>query len=289
MIKKYEVLANGPLPDDLKVTVIIDLCTKDLREHLELGTKEMKYQEVRDEIVFYVERKRDLFGSQLKAMEVDSHETVNETWWGGGWPEEEYYEEDHHHDHSQYSVQELSYMYNKGYKGKGSKGGGKGKGKSGWFGGWQNKGAPKGQSGENGKGAGAKGDGKGKGGGFQGECHWCGVWGHSQSRCRAKDEYMNQVRANGGGSGVKGGYTQNVETKPEEKTDIGTLENAGGGWRMLCSLERNKFAPLRPEEDEEEDSGVTTAWSLAHPKWCPRILLSTENTQKGCPRNLALQ
>ncbi len=61
----------------------------------------------------------------MKAMEVDSHETVNETWWGGGWPEEEYYEEE----------QELNYMYNKGHKGKGSKGGGKGKGKSGWVGG----------------------------------------------------------------------------------------------------------------------------------------------------------
>ena len=40
------------------MTVINDLCTKDLKEHLELITREMKYKEVRDEIMSYVERKR---------------------------------------------------------------------------------------------------------------------------------------------------------------------------------------------------------------------------------------
>ena len=58
----------------MKVTVIIDLCTKDLKEHLELITKEMNYKEARDEIISHVERKRDSFGSQLKAMEVDNYE-----------------------------------------------------------------------------------------------------------------------------------------------------------------------------------------------------------------------
>ena len=43
VIKKYENLARDILPEDLKVTVIIDLCTKDLKEHLDLITKEMAY------------------------------------------------------------------------------------------------------------------------------------------------------------------------------------------------------------------------------------------------------
>ena len=52
----------------------------------------MSYKEVRDEIMAYGERKRDLFGSQVKAMEVDRFEH-NEwekyaaekgiTWWRG--------------------------------------------------------------------------------------------------------------------------------------------------------------------------------------------------------------
>ncbi len=86
--KKYENLAGDSLPDDLKVTVIIDLCTKDLKLHLELITKEMAYKEVRDEIISYVERKRDSFGNQLKAMEVDNHEQAG-CWGGGGGVESE--------------------------------------------------------------------------------------------------------------------------------------------------------------------------------------------------------
>ncbi len=53
---------------------------KDLKDHLELITKEMK--EIGDEITIYVERKQDSFGTQLKAMGVDSHEKVGH--WGGG-------------------------------------------------------------------------------------------------------------------------------------------------------------------------------------------------------------
>ena len=87
LMKRYEVLGGEPLPEDLRVTVIIDLCTKDLKEHLELITREMKYKEVRDEIMSYVERKRDLFGNQLKAMEVDNYEDEwDTTWWGGKGP-----------------------------------------------------------------------------------------------------------------------------------------------------------------------------------------------------------
>ena len=70
LMRKLEQLSGEGLPEDLRITVIIDLSTKDLREHLEQGTKETSCNEVRDEIVADVERKRD-FGSQVKDMEVN--------------------------------------------------------------------------------------------------------------------------------------------------------------------------------------------------------------------------
>ena len=63
-----------------------------LAKRLEHGTKDMSCKEVRDEIMAYVERKRDLFGSQVKAMEVDRFEhdewekyaaEKDIAWWGG--------------------------------------------------------------------------------------------------------------------------------------------------------------------------------------------------------------
>merc|ERR1712055_294236 len=77
---------------------------------------------------------------------------------------------------------------------------GKGKGAS-----WMTKGKGKGPykgKGKDGvyqKGGGKdKGKGKGKKGSFQGECHWCGQWGHTASRCPDKDEYMEWVRRSKG-------------------------------------------------------------------------------------------
>ena len=45
--------------------MIIDLCIKEL---VELTTKDLSYKDVRDEILNFVERKRDTFGTQLQAM-----------------------------------------------------------------------------------------------------------------------------------------------------------------------------------------------------------------------------
>ena len=257
LMKRYEVLAGSELPEDLRVTVIIDLCTKDLKEHLELMTREMKYKEVRDEIMSYVERKRDLFGSQLKAMEVDNYEETSPTWWGG---------QDPWNDEAQYN-DELYYFqpsYNKG-KGKGNYGKGNYKGD---YGKGNHKGDGKNSYKGYGKAKGEKGDGKGKGGGFQGNCHWCGEWGHSQSRCRKKDEYMDGIRK---GKGNEGGYrsADNVEEhecsehdKPQQGLEH--LESKGG-YRTLCSLEHrtvaairptgkaNTFAALTPDDDEDDD------------------------------------
>lgn len=226
LIKKYEHLANDTLPEDLRVTVIIDLCVKDLKEHLELITKEMTYKEVRDEIISYVERKRDSFGNQLKAMEVDSYEQMG--YWGGGDGADEYGDQEHE-DHGE------MYSFQKGYKGKG-------KGKNGYNswgkgGQWNSKGGEGYKGGEwKGKGKGYEPKGKGKGGGgFQGTCFFCGEFGHSQSRCREKDKYMEGVREKGGG---KGGAAWSLEEVEEEKTrrDLSALEESS--WRTLCSVEK---------------------------------------------------
>ena len=65
LIKKYKLVADTNLPEDLKVTILIDLCHKDLREHLELSTNDSDPKEVRDEILNYVERKRDTMNNTL--------------------------------------------------------------------------------------------------------------------------------------------------------------------------------------------------------------------------------
>ncbi len=109
LIKKYENLARDSLPEDLRVTVIIVLCVKDLTENLELITKEMTYKEVRDEIISYVERKGDSFGTQLKAMEVDNHKQVG--YWGEGGHGEEFEECGPGHGEM--------YRFQKGQKGQG--------------------------------------------------------------------------------------------------------------------------------------------------------------------------
>jgi hypothetical protein len=50
-------MARGNFPEDLKVMVIIDLCHKEFKDHLE----DMAYREVREEIMNYVECKRESY------------------------------------------------------------------------------------------------------------------------------------------------------------------------------------------------------------------------------------
>ena len=157
LLRKYEAMTDekNRLPEDLKTTVIIELCHKDLREHLELSTDQMSYSKVRTEIPNYVERKRDAFGSQLKAMEVDA---VNAATWSCPpcTPAQGYWSPPMMESERE-RLEEINIFTSKG------KGGGKGN-----------------------FGEGAK--------GFQGMCYWCGEYGHSQSKCRHKDEYMNALR-----------------------------------------------------------------------------------------------
>jgi hypothetical protein len=74
LIKKYENMTETKLPEDLKVTVLIDLCHKDLREHLEMSTRDLPLKEAREEILIYIERKRSTFSANNTSMELDYFE-----------------------------------------------------------------------------------------------------------------------------------------------------------------------------------------------------------------------
>ena len=54
--------------------MLIDLCHKELREHLELKQDDMRSEYVRTDTINYIERTRDLINSQVKAMDVDNVE-----------------------------------------------------------------------------------------------------------------------------------------------------------------------------------------------------------------------
>ena len=250
LLKRYDALSGAALPEDLQVTIALDLCTKDLREHLEITTKEKSYREVREEIMSYVERKRESFSNGIKAMEVDNAESAHNldvTWWGGGDDAGQWlpFQNESCHD-SYYSNESVDYVNTKGGKKGFGKGFGKGKG-------WADKGKGKGLTGgEKGEGKGGKG---GKGG-FQGHCHWCGEWGHSQSRCRWKDEYMDSVRRARGGKPTAHNLEENdgEHQRTESRTDLENLETRRGGctaWAPLCSLETNRFAPLATVDEED--------------------------------------
>lgn len=56
---KYEVLAGRSLSEDSWVTAMISLHMKDLKALLELRRKDMRYSELREYIISFVERRRD--------------------------------------------------------------------------------------------------------------------------------------------------------------------------------------------------------------------------------------
>ena len=273
LVKKYDELAGvgSALPEDLVVTMMIEVCSKELREHLELSTKDMKIDEVREEIMNYVERKRANAGAEFDTVEMSA---LKEEWQGQGHQvphghqghEEEL---DWYGNHDWGSLggyydepEEISFFYSKGSGKKGGKSdygkGGKSYGKGDYgksYGkGDYGKSYGKGDYGKSygkgsyGKGDSGKGEGKGKGKGFQGDCHWCGKYGHSQRDCREKDTYMQNLRdkkANGqGADGVQ-----------EEAGSIEKFEEQvrnRGGVHDLCSIQiANKFEVLSREQDEE--------------------------------------
>jgi hypothetical protein len=252
LILKYESMTDekNHLPEDLKATTIIELCHRDLREHLELSTDQMSYTNVRTEILNYVERKRDTVNNDIKAMEVDH---LDSDYYYGDW--------DWWQDDTEY--EQLNYFQKGGNGGKGSEGKGYYYGGKGGY----EKGGGEGKGFEDRGGKGGYEKGKGKGEGFQGECNWCGTWGHTASKRMKKDKRMREYRqANGIPEPVwpptgKGGL-HSFEDITEKPTKPITSESpamaldamqALGGYRLLCSLDkiplRNRYAELQSDED----------------------------------------
>ena len=56
LCRRYEELASHPLSEDVKVSLIMVICTKQLKEHLELVYREENCQRVRAANVQYTQR-----------------------------------------------------------------------------------------------------------------------------------------------------------------------------------------------------------------------------------------
>ena len=142
-----------------------------------------------------------------------------------------------------------------------------------------------------GKDKGGKGTG-GKTGEFHGECHWCGKWGHTASRCTDKDAYMDWVRG-GKGYGKNHGeretnISQNDHGDEEGWKTVGnpvsTLESHAR-FVDICNMDKhfpklkNRYTALsedRDEETQQEDQGMPrripdSVWTMApRRKWTQR-------------------
>ena len=239
------------------------MSTTELKEHLEFNLKDMGYKETREAVMAYVERKRK---DPLTAMEVGNHENENE-WWTDCAHDYQYQDPEQYHNELNYS--------DYGGKGKGISWTMKGKGKG------QSKGS--GKSGVYQKGGGKdKGKGKGKKGGFQGECHWCGKWGHTASRCPDKDEYMEWVRGSKGHGKNQGNYQREANIVHTTQDDdepwktvgnqVGTLETENR-FVDICNMDAhfpklsNRFSVLSETNiDETEPMKVlpSSVWSSRH-------------------------
>lgn len=60
LMRKHELLAGEPLDEYLGVTCIIDLCVTELKDRLECANKDITFQGVREEVLSFTRRRRDL-------------------------------------------------------------------------------------------------------------------------------------------------------------------------------------------------------------------------------------
>ena len=270
LIKKYENMSgkDEKLPNDLVATILINVCHKELRDYLELQTKEMSRIEVRSEIFNYIERKRGRMTEAMAGMEMDSFEEScwpcggdRDRWQFGG--DRDQYQHVHGDCGHEENLEELNYFGGKGWgkagKGQGGKGkgfgyggfGGKSYGKGSW-----SKGGGKGWSAKGGKEGGkaveAKGGGKGKGGVV---CYWCGLEGHVQAVCPEKDKYMENVRAQRSDPRqLHECSLEGTSAKQGQSQEIANLENQAkheNNYRYLGSfVGRNRFQCFQRDADD---------------------------------------
>ena len=97
-------MANNKLPEDIKTVIIMELRTPDLKENLDFNLKDVGFQETREAVMAYVERKRR---DPIAAMEIGNHENDcyenAGDWWGGD------VNEDNNGDNEENFHQEVNY------------------------------------------------------------------------------------------------------------------------------------------------------------------------------------
>ena len=270
--RRIDSMAPNAISDDVKCAVVVQFSPKDLKDHLELCPEDFVYADLRKRAMTWIERKREQHPKNLAQMEQRNTSGVtpmDTSWvgedltgvgWSGSWDEWDVHgvqDWGGHPGPSMYAptwpdayatTEDLQYMY-KGKGGKGFKG--KGKGGKGSMG----KGG-KGSVSKGGKGhkGGFKGDGKGKGS-FNGECHWCGAWGHPARLCRQKDAYMENVRRSQGQTSSIEQHTPQV-LPPTEPSKVDGLEFAGtyrdmNKFELGSILVQNRYAALASSEEED--------------------------------------
>ena len=254
LVKKYESMAGpkGTLPDDLVATIMINVCHKELRDHMELSTTGYTRQDVRTEIFSYIERKRTKINEELVAMEVDSVETEKNWECDYGW---NCYVCDNYEELNFFGKGKGGKFGGKGNYGKNNFFSGKGMGKNMYQGGkgpWYGGGKYNGKGQDGGKAE----DGKGKGKNNI-ICFWCNRPGHTQAMCREKDTYMQGIRdRNNAGGGDKelnscneGDHWHGLPKEKEKGSELANMEasaRSGQTYRYLSSFEgHNAFSALQ--------------------------------------------
>ena len=309
IIRRYDAMSVTKMPEDIQCAILIAVCPKDLKEFLDMSTEDFKYVELRNRATNWIERKRDQHSKHIHDMERKNtgHAPMDVSWFGE-WPSEEDW-----HDSEIQGVQdwggytpqpsnpeyswtdEVQFMH-KGYKGKSK---GKGKHGKGHFTG-KGTGTRVLTGSSYGKGAGTqvftgspsfkgsskgvwKGSSKGKSQ-FNGECHYCGKWGHTARECTLKDAHMAQWRQSTQTASVEDQTAEHDhECDHDNDNHVSALETSGGHRNMgtweLSNLmthivpvrakhvtksqdqilhtliEQNPFAALSNEESEA-DSGT---------------------------------
>lgn len=95
---------------------------------------------------------------------------------------------------------------------------------------------------------------------FQGECEWCGTWGHTTSRCHQTDERMDNLRQTGGQKDQQGAYNLDEESEVEGcDVSLGNLgRKTGGLWKAQDALEAQAVRPSSRFERQSEAEGFDT-------------------------------
>ena len=234
-----------PLVDLHKITILEDIATEKLREKLE-DEQYTTYAEAMARLMKWA-RKKALRSDETKkkpvnpnAMDVDSGgaKALGERYWQSS--SRPYTKESQREEADWYGWQGHVDVFGKGYNGKG-KGSGEKRYQSQY-----NKGKGKGDGKSR-----AKGKGSGKNSIFWGECHHCGVMGHSASRCPEKGQGF---KGNCHSCGLKG-HTAAQCPKFSKGKGEGGINSMGEGqwWEKEGDEWEHTHSPTEDKGEKEEE------------------------------------